>query len=124
MKPVQIIVYVNAYSLSHNARMGWRARKRLDDEAKREAHLGWLLAGSPRYSGRVRVSVVRHGSRLVDPFNLLDGLKAVVDGLFTARGCGIVPDDSPRYLELGTVTQAKCKRGDECCIFTIAELPP
>ena len=117
-----ITVHWNPWLTSHNKRKHWRAHRKLVEQAHEEARLGWLLAGSPRWGRKVRVSVHRRGSRVMDTLNILDGLKPLVDAIFTSKGCGALPDDSPEWLELGSISQEKCKRGDECVIFSVEEI--
>lgn len=65
-------------------------------------HLGAVGGGGATWARRVRISVVRcsTGTRAADPSNLWAGVKGPIDLLVRS---GTFPDDSPAYVELGTV---------------------
>lgn len=59
----------------------------------------------PSRPGKAKVTIERHGHKLLDPDNLVGGFKALIDGLKVAR---LIVDDSPAHLEL-VAKQAKGK---------------
>lgn len=58
-------------------------------------------------AGKVRVSVITRRGRLMDTCNVVGGLKPLLDGIFVKA---MTPDDSPRWLELGSVRQITGKQ--------------
>jgi hypothetical protein len=88
--------------LSPNRRLHHLERARLTRQARTTGRLAWLQAGRPQAPARVRVSMLVRRGRECDQQNLWAAAKGVVDGVF----CGaLTPDDSPRWVELGAVTQ-------------------
>jgi hypothetical protein len=117
-EPIRITVPFDPHRLSLNARLHWRARKRLNDAAKEAAVYGWMLAGQPKAEGPVRVSLIVRRGRRLDIDNAITGTKACRDALFKGR---VTPDDSPRWVTLGECQQecGKVWRGREECVFVI-----
>lgn len=62
--------------------------------------------GAPRTSGRVRVTIIRHGIALLDFDNGAGGCKALVDAL---RYEGLIVNDDPGSIDF-VFTQRKVKR--------------
>ena len=64
--------------------------------------------GKP-WTKRARISIIRcsQATREADLSNIWGGLKAVIDVLLapqkTRTGCNLITDDSPKYLELGSL---------------------
>lgn len=81
-------------------RVHWSERHKRYEIAKTLARAVWALADWPRSAGKVRASFVIRRGRQMDPANVIGGLKPVIDGLFVR---GITPDDSAKYLEIGSV---------------------
>ncbi|MFA5037440.1 MAG: hypothetical protein WC479_09740 [Candidatus Izemoplasmatales bacterium] len=67
---------------------------------------------------RMKVTVQRFGSRILDLDNYVAGFKVVGDFL-TEKG--IIVDDSPKWLDLEFLPQVKCKRGEEKTVLIITE---
>ena len=65
-------------------------------------------------SERYRINVHRYSARLCDPDNIVS--KWSVDALEQA---GIIPEDSPEYVEAVTFQQSKCKRTQEKTVITV-----
>lgn len=65
---------------------------------------------------RMRLLIVCRRKRLLDPDNLIGGLKPVIDAL---KNLGLIYDDSGQYLEAPMPTQQKCKKGRAVTIFTL-----
>lgn len=101
-------------SLNQWQRLHWRRRSALrrrfgEDllvamQARRrlERH---RLARLKKTESPLRVTIVRHGKRLLDPDNLVGGAKPLIDAM---RDLGLIVDDDPAHLEL-TVKQQKAK---------------
>ena len=73
----------------------------------------WQVCGSLRYrqlsfSGRVAITAERFSRRKLDPDNLIGSLKPVIDGL---RHCGVIADDTDKYVRLGAIRQAGLNKG-------------
>lgn len=74
---------------------------------KEAAHTMWLLAGKPKASSPVIVSVIIRRYRVLDEDNAWASCKAIFDALFNRNRhlYGITPDDSAKWVTLGTMTQ-------------------
>jgi len=112
-------------SLNETLRWHWARKKKAQDV------MSWELQGSPDIRKilssipRASVSIVRHGSRLLDEDNLVGGVKGLVDvlkppGKGNPYGLGIIAGDEPDKLRL-TVTQVKCKRAEARTEVTVEE---
>lgn len=104
-------------------RMHWAGVRKLSRRARELARMCWLEAGSPRFTGKVRVSILCRRGRQMDSGNIIGGCKPLLDGLFVAA---ITPDDRPKYVELGGVRQETGKQwqGREEVVFTVEALEP
>lgn len=60
------------------------------------AKLEARIYGRPEYP-QSRVTIERHGARMLDPDNFTGGLKVLIDGL---KNTGLILDDSPKHIEL------------------------
>lgn len=92
---------------SPNQRKHWRAWARIKKDAQEAARYGWMLAGRPVFTERVRVSIIVRRARVIDQDNAWAACKPLVDQIFNAKrnaGEGALPDDSQKWLELGSVT--------------------
>lgn len=100
----------------------WSQRHRVMKQARELARWCWLQADSPKAAGKVRVSLIVRRGRVMDTCNIVGGAKPLLDGLFTNA---IVPDDSPKWLELGSVRQESGAvwKGKECVVFVVESLP-
>lgn len=98
----------------------WSQRARVMKSAREVAYLCWVMAGSPEAGCKVRVNVTCRRGRQMDTCNIVGGIKPLLDGVFVKA---MTPDDSPRWLELGCVTQVTGKqwRGAEQVEFIITE---
>lgn len=110
---IRIVVKCDPARTSPNQRLHWAERHRRNDAARAAARAGWMQAGCPVATGRVRVSFIVRRGRKLDADNALAGCKPIIDALFGMRrrpgrptNPGLVTtDDSPRWLELGEVRQ-------------------
>ena len=85
----------------------WSQRARIMRQAREAAYFAWLQAVKPVAPGKVRVSVTTRRARVMDVCNIVGGLKPVLDGIFVKA---MTPDDGPKWLELGAVTQVSAKQ--------------
>ena len=67
-----------------------------------------------KVSEKYRINVHRYSAKLCDPDNIAS--KWSVDALELA---GIIPEDSPEYIEAVTFQQTKCKRSEERTVITV-----
>lgn len=67
---------------------------------------------------KVKLTIFRYGSRLLDNDNLIGGCKPLIDAL---KEKGLIRDDSPGWIDLH-ILQTKVKRGEEETIVTIEEI--
>lgn len=84
----------------------WGVRQRLKERDRHAVAMNSLLQGVPPAKGRRRVSLVitlKKGQRAADPDAYW---KSSLDALVQA---GLLKDDSPRWLELGTVAYQRTK---------------
>jgi len=84
----------------------WGARQRLKQRDQRAVFMNARLQGVPLAKGRRRVSLVitlKKGQRAADPDAYW---KSSLDALVQA---GLLKDDSPKWLELGTVEYRRTK---------------
>jgi hypothetical protein len=110
----------DVYELSPNQRLHWRERHKLTQAWKERAYRCWsMVAGdSLPFEGKVRISFTVYRGRQVDECNLYGSLalKAIIDGISESpwhreRGLpAMLPDDSPKWLERGTVGQVTGQR--------------
>lgn len=115
MDPVCIIIPFDIRPWTKNA-IQWRKKRRgmrvqttdpyraKIEEAKHIARTEWIRAGKPQLEGRVRldIHVVRSSPSFLDEPNIWWGLSGFIDGAFIK---GITPDDKPKYLKCGEITQ-------------------
>lgn len=85
----------------------WAQRAKIMRLARETAHFYWAAAGKPIAAGKVRVSLICRRGRTMDSANIVGGAKPILDGIFVKA---MTPDDSPKYVELGGVTQETGKR--------------
>lgn len=85
----------------------WAQRAKIMRLARETAHFAWAAAGKPVAAGKVRVSVTTRRARVMDVCNIVGGLKPILDGVFVKA---MTPDDGPKWLELGAVTQVSAKQ--------------
>lgn len=118
-----VTVPFDPHRLSLNQRLHWRSRKSRNDVAKRAARYAYLDAGAPSFEEPVRVEIIVRRGREIDADNALSGCKPLIDALFCRRknGEGIIPDDSPRWLELTIPKQEPGARwkGREEVVFLV-----
>jgi hypothetical protein len=88
---------------SPNRRMHWRTQATLKAKWKLLALSAWNEAGCPVFTTRVRLSFHAYRGREMDESNIASSLCliAIENGL---KGSAF-PDDSPRYVQRGPVTQ-------------------
>lgn len=98
------------------ASTNWQARS---TEAKRVHRLVKQVVGGANIQLRFPVSIhmIAYRTRLLDSSNV--PLKLYEDGLVEA---GILPDDSPKYVQSNTRECRKCKKGEERVILIIKEI--
>lgn len=117
---LRIVVRFDPSRLSLNQRLHWATRKRRNDAAKAAALFAWAHAGCPVADGPVVVSAIVRRGRTIDNDNAITGLKPALDALFKGA---ITPDDSTRWVRIGSVTQKTGARwrGAEEVEFIIEE---
>ena len=98
----RLIIPVDANDQNPNKRRKLRDWIRAKMAHKNAAHIVWCEAGKPVSLSPVTVSVTIRRGRLLDEDNARASLKACFDGLFKNA---ITPDDSPKWVKLGTLTQ-------------------
>lgn len=98
----RLIIPVDANTQNPNRRRQLRAWIRAKTAHKRAAWAVWAQSGKPRASGPVVVSVVIRRGRILDEDNARASLKAIFDALFKHA---ITPDDSAKWVKLGSLTQ-------------------
>lgn len=102
-----------------NVRSRWGVQR----GARVRAFLAWKDAGAPRVAEKVRLTIIVRREAPLDPFNVLEAVKPLVDGVCVGdvrrlgvwengrrvlrefREAGMLPDDSARWLEPGGVVQ-------------------
>lgn len=106
--------------LSPNRTTGkhWRATKRTKGTIGDAVYYAWLshtrppdLPWSP-----VTIHIHRHGTRRMDPDNLIAACKIAIDTLTLA---GIIPDDGPAHVASITTEQTTGRKIEKKTIFTI-----
>jgi hypothetical protein len=98
----RLIIPVDANEMNPNRRRRLRDWISTKTRHRNAAYATWLVADRPRSASPVTVSVTIRRGRRLDEDNARASLKAVFDGLFKHA---ITPDDSPRWVKLGTLTQ-------------------
>lgn len=96
-------------------------------EAREAGFRGWIDSGKPVWREQVAVDIIVRKAREMDEANLCGACKAAMDGVFVGRQYGRIflpaalPDDSPKWLKLGTVRQEVDKRwlGNEEILFIV-----
>lgn len=102
-------------SLNQQLRMHWARRARI----KKEAALHLLeMRHVPKACAPRRLTLTRHGSRLLDADNLAGAYKPVVDAIVQA---GLLTDDSPQS---GNVIEYRQTKGKPLTVVELADLPP
>ena len=107
MEICRLIIPVDANDQNPNRRGKLRAWIRAKTAHKRAAEWIWVQAGRPVALSPVTVSVTIRRGRTLDEDNARASLKAIFDALFKRA---ITPDDSPKWVKLGTLTQEVGKR--------------
>jgi hypothetical protein len=76
------------------------------------ANVNWLkLERLLLYDGLITFSIIYHQARPFDQDNAMSGAnKLIIDPLVRK---GILPDDTPKYIKLGTAIFVKCRKGNE-----------
>ena len=102
MQVCKLIIPVDANEMNPNRRGKLRDWIRAKTRHKATARYVWIAAGKPVSVSPVTVSVTIRRGRLLDEDNARASLKACFDGLFKNA---ITPDDSPKWVKLGALTQ-------------------
>lgn len=102
MEICRLVIPLDINEMNPNRRGKLREWIRTKKRHKDTARLAWIAAGKPMSESLVAVSVIVRRGRLLDEDNARAGLKAIFDGLFKR---GITPDDSPKWVTLGELTQ-------------------
>ena len=102
--PVRLVMDWDAARTGDNQlrRLHWKARWRLDGDARGTARAAWLRAGSPVSGCPVRLHVISRRARRMDPLNVWGAVKPLVDGVFVGA---LTPNDSEAWLRPGEVRQ-------------------
>lgn len=98
----RLVIPVDVNEMNPNRRGKLRAWIRAKTRHKDTARLAWIAAGKPAAETQVTVSVIIRRQRQLDEDNARASLKAIFDGLFKQA---ITPDDSPKWVKLGSLTQ-------------------
>lgn len=98
----RLVVPLDVNEMNPNRRGKLRAWIKAKTLHKKTARLVWIAAGKPATAAPVTVSVVIRRQRRLDEDNARASLKAIFDGLFKQA---ITPDDSPKWVRLGSLTQ-------------------
>ena len=108
---------------SPNRRLHWAVRAREVKAARLAARVAWRVAGEPRMTGPVDVSLFIRRGRVVDQDNALASCKALLDGLFNG---GITPSDScewVRYVDVRQETGTKWRQAPEVVVTVRPRAP-
>jgi len=65
---------------------------------------------APKKKFFAKLTITRHGSRILDTDNYHGGVKSLVDSI---KEKGLIVDDSPKWCDIIFQEQVKCKRGQE-----------
>ncbi len=105
MQPIEITIQGDVVkALSLNQRVHYMVRHKRNQDYKARAWLAWAAAGRPRAQGKVRLDFIVRRGRSVDSDNAISSMKSILDGLTDQPGRpALLPDDSARWVELGTV---------------------
>lgn len=116
--PATIRVRFDINRVSPNQRLHHMTRARLNRMAREAGRLAWAQAGRPTSSAPVTVDLILRRARAIDQANAWAAAKGAIDGVFVEA---LTPDDSPKYVRLGTVTQetGKAWKGREECVFVV-----
>lgn len=107
MEICRLTIPVDVNEMNPNRRGKLRAWIRAKTAHKNAAQWAWVEAGRPVSASPVVVSVVIRRQRQLDEDNARASLKAIFDGLFKEA---ITPDDSPKWVRLGALTQQTGER--------------
>lgn len=112
MSAITIRIGYDVQRVSPNQRLHWAERARRNRVAAAAAVYAWTLAGCPEIHGKAHVDVTIRRGRVMDQDNAVASLKSVLDALCRRRetGCGVLWDDSSKFLELGAVIQETGRR--------------
>jgi hypothetical protein len=97
--------------LSPNQRLHWAEKNRRTQSWKQRTYLFWVQAGGKPAPGKVRLSFTQYRGtrgRPPDGDNIVSACKGVIDGLVGLNG--LVADDGPSYVEIGSATCIRDKQ--------------
>lgn len=111
-EPVAILTIetdIHRFSVNAISRKTWAPMAGMRKTAIRLGQAAWIQAGKPRADRRVRLDVhVRRGTgKLMDEPNIWGALKGFIDGICRKA---LVPDDCPKWLQTGGITQESSKQ--------------
>ena len=113
----QFTIPIATPSLNETLGKHWAARKKI--------YKPWILnlfvatATIPRATGKRRLTVDRHGKRMLDTDNLIGGAKGVIDII---KKLYLIIDDDQSNLDL-VMTQTKLAKGHKPhTVFTLEDL--
>jgi hypothetical protein len=105
---VSITVDFDLVRCSPNRHQCWQVKAQHASAARTAARIAWMQAGEPTLTPPVRVNVIVRRPRPLDQDNAWASAKHLIDGICGSpqrKLPGIVPDDRPRYVRLGELTQ-------------------
>ena len=108
--PFTLTVPFDVARLSINARrrLHWRDEAKLVRSARTAALLAWRMADGPVSRWPVTVEITVRRGRKIDPGCVIEGAKAIIDGLCWTRNPhhqGIIPDDNEEWIAYGAIRQ-------------------
>lgn len=103
-------------SQNQTDRMHWVVRSRLKQAWKMAIIAARNNSGIPKASHKRRLVIEVHGPRVMDEANILGGLKGAVDNL---TELGLIVDDSPSWLVMGTPIQIRTKQKEKAHVVLI-----
>lgn len=112
---------------NQTSRRHFGTKTRRKNAAKKACKDGWIAAGRPKVDPKdfpVRVDIITRRAIAMDDANVIGAVKSAIDSLFAREGTkvgqktyyvpGLVtPDDSIKYLRMGTVEQEVDKKYKE-----------
>lgn len=99
---VRLVIGWDCSLSSQNTRNHWRTEYAVKRAARFIARETWRRQGAIQLGVPVRVSVVCRRGRALDLLNIPGACKSSLDGVFVG---GLTPDDSPAWVQFGTVRQ-------------------
>lgn len=122
--PLRIVVPIDVQETAQNQRRHWRGEHKAKQKARRAGYFAWKDAGEVKITVPVRVSLIVRRRRVLDILNIPGASKAILDGVLVGLTLGtgstrtllpsLLPDDSARWVHLGSVEQYTGKQWADC----------